>query len=132
MEKRCPEKFSVRSMNQRVRSKYLLQRGKRSARSKQQPASCELRSLLLRPRCKLPDCPASQPPRLGLHSRKKLACLPEKHLFRRVIRLPEFIRESIDEVNPLLRQHDRRALFNAHRHNRGPPRMHAKPKRCLF
>ena len=101
MEKRFAKEFPVRSVNQRMGSENLLQRRKRSAGSKQQSASRQFHSLFLRSGCKLPDCALSQPPRLGLHSRNKLARLPQQHLFRRVIRLPEFISESLDQVNSL-------------------------------
>src|SRR5260370_40808186 len=99
MEKRFPEKLPVSSMNQRMGGESLFQRGERSAGSKQQSASREFHSLFLRSRFKLPDGAASQSPRFGLHSRNKLARLPEPHLFCRVIRLPEFIRESFNQVD---------------------------------
>src|SRR5258708_12370813 len=132
MENCFPEKFAVRRVNQRVGSESLLQRRKRSAGSKEHPTSRKFHSLLLRRGCKPPDRPVSQPPRLGLHSRDEITCLPPQHLFRRVIRLPEFIRERFDEVNPLPRQNDRCALFDEHRDNRPPPRMHPQPNPRLF
>src|SRR2546425_10235744 len=69
MKQRFAEKFPVRRMNQRVRSQYLLQRGKRSAGSKQQSASREFHSLFLRSSFKLTDRAVSQPPRPGLRPR---------------------------------------------------------------
>src|ERR1700704_2407378 len=107
MKQRFPEKFSVRSMNQRVRSQNLLQQGKRSARSKQQSASRECHSLFLPPGFKSPDGEVSQSPCLGLHPRDEFAGLSVQHFFRRVIRLAEFIRESFDQVNSLSREHNR-------------------------
>src|SRR5260370_13891382 len=107
MENSFAKKFAVRGMNQRVGSHDLLQPRKRSARSKQQPASREFHSLLCRPGCKLPSAPVTHPPRLSLHPRDKLACLPQQHLFWRVIRLPEFIRERFHLVHCLPRQYDR-------------------------
>src|SRR5260370_40378164 len=132
MENCFPEKFAVRRVNQRVGSERLPQRSKRSAGSKESPTSRKFHSLLLRRGCKPPDRRVSQPPRLGLHSRDEITCLPPQHLFRRVIRLPEFIRERFDEVTPLPRQNDRCALFDEHRDNRRPPRMHAQPNRRFF
>jgi hypothetical protein len=59
MEKRFAKEFAVRSVNQRMGSKNLVQRRKRSARGKEQTASREFRSLFFRSRFKLPPRPAS-------------------------------------------------------------------------
>ncbi len=101
------EKFAIGRVNQRVRSKNFFQHRKWSARSKEQAASREFHSLFLRSRFKLLDGAVSQPPRLGLHSRDEFASLSVQHFFRRVIRLPEFVSESFDEMNSLPREHDR-------------------------
>src|SRR6266513_2973923 len=61
-KQRFPEKFSVRSVNQRVRSKNFFQHRKWSARSKEQAASREFHSLFLRSRFKLLDCAVGKTP----------------------------------------------------------------------
>jgi len=132
MEKCFAEKFPVRRVNQCMRSENLLQPRKRSAGSKQQAAPREFHSLFLCSRFKLLDRAVSQPPRLGLHPRDKFARLPGKHFLCRVIRLTEFVRESLDEVDALARQNNWRAFFKTNRHSRGPPGMYTKPDRRLF
>src|SRR5260370_17694075 len=127
MENCFPEKFAVRRVNQRVGSESLLQRRKRSAGSKEHPTSRKFHSLLLRRGCKPPDRPVSQPPRLGLHSRDEITCLPPQHLFRRVIRLPEFIRERFDQLNPLPPQTHRCPLFDKPRPHPLPPPFPPNP-----
>ena len=126
------EKFTIGRVNQRVRCKNFFKRGKRSARSKQQAASREFHALFLRSGFKLTDCAVSQPLCLGLHSRNELACLPEHHLFCRVVGLAELIRKRFYEVDALPRQDYRCASIDAHGDNRRPPRMHTKPHRRLF
>src|SRR2546425_10745655 len=55
MKKRFAEKLAVGCVNQRMRSKNLVQLRERSARSKQQAPSREFHSLFLRSRFKLPN-----------------------------------------------------------------------------
>src|SRR5207249_639829 len=115
-----------------MRSKNLVQLRKRSAGSKQQPAPREFHALFLRSRFKLADCAVGQSPRLGHHPRNEFTRLSRQHFLGRVIRLPEFICESFNQVDTLPRQHNRRTLFKRHRNNRAPTRVHAKPHRRLF
>jgi hypothetical protein len=107
LRQRFPKQFSIRRMNQRMGSQNLFQRGKWSARRKEQAAPREFHSLFLRSRFKLSDGAVSKTSRLGPHSRNELAGLPRQHLFRRVIGLPKFISESFHKVNSLPRQHYR-------------------------
>src|SRR5260370_1201560 len=132
MKESLAKEFPVRGVDQRVRSQNLLQRGKRPAGSKQQSATREFHSLFLRSGFEPADRGVGKAPCLSLHSRNKLACLPEQHFLRSVIRLAEFISESLDELNSLPREHHRQASIHAHRDSRRPSPMHAKPKRCLF
>src|SRR4029077_21128649 len=94
VQQRFPKEFTIRGMDQRMRSKNLLQFRKRSAGSKQQSASRKFHSLLLRSRCKLPDRAVSQSSGLDLHPQNEFAALTLQHLFRRVIRLAGFLKEK--------------------------------------
>jgi len=104
----------------------------RPSRRKQKTAALQRNALFLQLALQPVNCAMRQPPRLLAHPLDELARLPRRHSFRRVIRLPELVRKRVHQVYPLPRQNNRRPLFDGHRNDRGPPRMHTKPHCCLF
>ena len=132
MENSFAEKLAVRSVNQRVGSKNLVQPGKWSAGGQDQAAPREFQPLFLQIGLQFADRAASSAPRLGLHPGDEFAGLVHQHFPCRVIRLPEFVAERIYKVEALPRPDNQPAFFETHGDKRGPPRMRAKANRCLF
>src|SRR5258706_12303086 len=98
MEKSFAEEFTVRGVDQRMGSKNLVQIGKRFARGKEKTASSEFQLLFLKVGLKAADCAVSMSSCFFLHPRDEFAAFIWRHLFCSVNGLPEFIRETFNDM----------------------------------
>src|SRR5712691_7166819 len=98
-------------MNQRMRSQHLFENGQRPSGGQEKPAARKLvalpRNLALQPA----DRAMRKPSCSIFHASNEFAPFIQRHLLRSMIRLPECVSKSLDQMNPLARKNGRNSLL---------------------
>jgi len=128
-QKSFAEKFSVGSVNQRVRGENFLETRERLSRSCEQAAALRPDALPLQIALQLVNRAMREPFRFGFDERDKSTAFAERQFFGGVIRLPETVAKRFDELHVFPHKNARRAFVQAHRNHGGPPGMRSKADR---